>query len=147
MLRPLDRFRKDLGERVEPLNVIWKHRVDHGEWITRRDTHDACERRGIRDGRSTLAHLGGSIVFEAREGERECYRLTLLGVLLTAEGPAIEGLVGRHLQALPITPAETAVLRRVLEVADGGIEDVASKALASYDPTLPIERTNFRSVK
>lgn len=147
MLRPLDRFRKELGERTEPLNDIWKHRVDHGEWITRRELHDACRRRGIRDSRSRLEHLGGSIVLDAREDERECYRLTLLGVLLTAEGPAIEFLLARHLESLPITSEETSVLRRVLEVADGGVEDAASTALASYDPTISIERANPRGVR
>src|SRR5207302_5844633 len=87
-----------------------------------------------------MEHLGGSIVRDARDGERECYRLTFLGVLLTANGAAIELLLVRYLEwlkgrrrthanltsispddvtvGLSITPAETAALWRVLEVAE-----------------------------
>jgi hypothetical protein len=140
MSAALDRFRKELGERIEPLNDIWRHRVTHGEWMTRQEAHETCQRRGIGDARSRLAHLGGSIVFEARDGGRDCYRLTLLGVLLTADGPAIEELLGRHVRAEAMTLAETAVCRQVLAVADGGVEDAADRALASYDPTIGIER-------
>src|SRR5258708_3278380 len=47
-----------------------------------------------------MERLGGSIVRDAREGERESYRLTFLGVLLTADGPAIELLLVRYLEWL-----------------------------------------------
>jgi hypothetical protein len=135
--RPLDEFRKELGERAEPLNVIWRHLLDRGEWIARADLDEACRRRGIPDGRSRLAHLGGSIVRDAREGGRACYRLTLLGVLLTDDGASVERLLARYLEwlrargdagigavsshdvaaGLALDAAETAVLGRALSVA------------------------------
>ena len=57
------------------------------------------------------------------------------------DGPAIEELLERHRHGQPMTATETAVWRRVLELADGGVEDAAARALASYDPTISIERT------
>jgi len=125
--------------------------------------------------RSRMEHLGGSIVRDARDGERECYRLTFLGVLLTADGPAIELLLVRYLEwlkgrrrtqaslgsvsrdevtvGLSITPAETALLWRVLDVAEWragpALEavlvapdlaaHVESRALDAYDPEIPID--------
>jgi len=158
----LREFRKEFGDRAEPLNIIWKHRLDHGQWIGRRQLHDFYLCRGMPDIRSRMEHLGGCIVFDFREGDRECYRLTFLGVLLTADGPAIEMLLVRHLESLKggvtaaveMTPAETAVLSRVLDVADwragAALADllatsdvrahVESRALASYDPAIPIDR-------
>jgi hypothetical protein len=164
----LRQFRKEFGDRAEPLNIIWQHLLDHGQWIARRELHEACLR-------SRMEHLGGSIVRDARDGERECYRLTFLGVLLTADGPAIELLLVRYLEwlrgrrrtqanlasvsrddvtaALSITPAETAVLWRVLDVAEWwagpaleavlAAADLAahveSRALDAYDPEIPID--------
>jgi hypothetical protein len=164
----LRQFRKEFGDRAEPLNIIWQHRLDHGQWIARRELHEACPR-------SRIEHLGGSIVRDARDGERECYRLTFLGVLLTADGPAIELLLVRYLEwlqgrrrtqanlasvspddvtaGLSITPAETAVLWRVLDVAEWragpALEavlaapdlgaHVESRALDAYNPEVPID--------
>jgi hypothetical protein len=164
----LRQFRKEFGDRAEPLNIIWQHFLDHGQWIARRELHEACVR-------SRMEHLGGSIVRDARDGARECYRLTFLGVLLTADGPAIELLLVRYLEwlkgrrrtqanlasvsrddvtaGLSITPAETAALWRVLDVAEWragpALEavlvapdlaaHVESKALDAYDPEIPID--------
>jgi len=162
----LREFRKDFGDRAEPLSTIWEHLLDHGQWITRRALHDPYLRRGVHDIRARMEHLGGSLVFDYRAGDRECYRLTFLGVLLTADGPAIEVLLVRYLEwlrgryrtngrldrvsieevaaGLQLTSAETAVLSRVLDVArwpEGAVmEDVFARALESYDPELPIDR-------
>jgi hypothetical protein len=104
----------------------------------------------VRDIRSALAHLGGSIVFDHREGGRDVYRLTLLGILLAADGPNIERLLVRHAGGLSMAPAETATLKHVLEAADW-LRDpavlatpdfaayVAARALESYNPETPIE--------
>ena len=164
----LRQFRKEFGDRAEPLDIIWQHRLDHGQWIGSQELHEACPR-------SRMEHLGGSIVRDVRDGERECYRLTFLGVLLTANGAAIELLLVRYLEwlkgrrrtqanltsvspadvtaGLSITPAETAVLWRVLEVAEWragpALEavlaapdlgaHVESRALDAYDPEIPID--------
>jgi len=130
--------------------VIWKHLLERGEWIARPALHDLYARRGVHDIRSKLEHLGGSIVFDHREGGRDRYGLTLLGMLLTADAPVIELLLVRHAAALPTTPAETATLRHVLESA-AWLRDpevlaspdlaahVAARALDSYNPELPID--------
>ena len=107
-------------------------------------------RRGVADIRSALAHLGGSIVFDHRAGGRECYRLTLLGILLTADGPGIEVLVVRHAGGLATAPAEAATLKHVLDAADWlrdpavlAMPDLAThlaaRALDSYNPEMPID--------
>jgi hypothetical protein len=89
-------------------------------------------------------------VFEHRDGRRDCYRLTLLGILLTADGPALEVLLVRYAGGLSVAPAETAVLQPVLAAADW-LRDpavlanpdpaayVASRVLDSYNPEMPID--------
>ena len=135
---------------MEPLSLIWTHLLERGEWIARRDLHDAYARRGVHDIRSALAHLGGSIVFDHRDGGRDVYRLTLLGILLAADGPDIELLLVRHAGGLSITPAEAAMLKHVLDAADW-LRDpavlatpdlaayVAARALDAYNPETPID--------
>ena len=126
------------------------HLLHRGEWISRRELNDVYACRGVPDIRSALAHLGGSIVFDHRDGTRECYRLTLLGMLLTADGPAIENLLVRHAGGLSIADAEATMLKHVLEAADW-LRDpavlatpdlpalVAARALDSYNPETPID--------
>ena len=108
------------------------------------------ERRGVPDIRSALGHLGGSIVFDHRDGGRECYRLTLLGILLTSHGPGIENLLVRHAAGRSITPAEAPILEHVLDATDWLRDSamlarpdlpayVAARALDSYNPETPIE--------
>jgi hypothetical protein len=104
----------------------------------------------VRDIRSALAHLGGSIVFDHRDGGRDVYRLTLLGILLAADGPEIEQLLVRHAGAVSMTTAETAKLKHVLEAADW-LRDpavlatpdlaayVVARALDAYNPETPID--------
>jgi hypothetical protein len=117
--------------------VIWKHRLERGEWIARDELHK-------RFMRSALEHLGGSLVMDHRDGRRECYRLTLLGVLLTADAPAIERLLERRAAGASLTAAETTVLQHVVAV-DPALTDptpvaqVARRALDSYNPELAID--------
>jgi len=105
-------------------------------------------RRGVSDIRSTLEHLGGSIVFDHRVGGRDCYRLTLLGILLASEGPDVERLIVRHAAGGPPTPAETPP--HMLEAAEWlrdpavlGAPDLANRvvrrALDAYDPETRID--------
>jgi hypothetical protein len=97
-----------------------------------------------------MEHLGGSIVYDDRDGGRDCYRLTLLGMLVAADGPSIERLLVRHGAGEPLTAAESARLKHVLEAAewlrDPGVlqggdvaSRVATRALDSYDPAMPID--------
>jgi hypothetical protein len=117
--------------------VIWKHRLERGEWIARDELHK-------RFTRSALEHLGGSLVLDHRDGGRECYRLTLLGLLLTADAPAIERLLERRAAGAPLTAAETTLLQHVVAV-DPSLREtvpaahVARRALDSYNPELAID--------
>ena len=90
-------------------------------------------------------------MFDQRDGGRDCYRLTLLGMLLTADGPGLELLVVRYAGGLPATLAETAALQHMLEAAhwlrDPAVlampdlaGHVAARALGAYNPEMPIER-------
>lgn len=113
--------------------------------------HDVYARRGVRDIRSALAHLGGSIVFDHQDAAgRDGYRLTLLGILLTADGPAIEQLLERHAAGRSLAPADAATLQHVLAEAEW-LRDpavlatpdfgayVSARALDTYNPELPID--------
>ena len=114
--------------------------------------HDAFARRGVPDIRSSMEHLGGSIVFDQRDGAgRDCYRLTLLGILLTADGPALELVLVRYAAGLPLTLAETAALQHLqatahwlrdpaLLAAPDLAGHVAARALDAYNPEMPIDR-------
>lgn len=97
-----------------------------------------------------MEHLGGSIVYDHRDGERDCYRLTLLGMLLTADGPDIERVLVRHAAGQSLMPADRARLEHVRAAADwlrdpavlarGDVASlVATRALDSYDPAKPID--------
>jgi hypothetical protein len=112
--------------------------------------HERARGQGLSDARSKLEHLGGSIVYDYRDGPRECYRLTLLGILLTADGPGVERLLVRHAAGESMTAAETARMKHVLEAAEwlrdpavlagGDVATlVATRALDSYDPVKPID--------
>jgi hypothetical protein len=112
--------------------------------------HDVYARRGVRDIRSALAHLGGSVVFDHHDGGRDCYRLTLLGILLTDDGPAIEQLLARHADGRSLAPADAVTLQHVVAEADW-LRDpaalatpdfgayLAARALDTYNPELPID--------
>jgi hypothetical protein len=117
--------------------VIWKHRLERGEWIARDELHK-------RFTRSAMEHLGGSLVIDHRDGARDCYRLTLLGLLLTAEAPAIERLLERRAAGASLTPAETTVLQHVVAVDPSLREpapaaNIVRRALDSYNPELAID--------
>ena len=117
--------------------MIWKHRLERGEWIAREELHK-------RFTRSALEHLGGSLVMDHRDGGRDCYRLTLLGRLLTADAPAIERLLERRAAGASLTAAETTVLQHVVSV-DPSLREatppvhVVRRALDSYNPELAID--------
>ena len=117
--------------------MIWKHRLERGEWIARDELHK-------RFTRSAMEHLGGSLVMDHRDGGRGCYRLTLLGLLLTAEAPAIERLLERRAAGASLTAADTTVLQHVVAVdpalrAPAPAAHVVRRALDSYNPELAID--------
>ncbi len=117
--------------------MIWKHRLERGEWIARDELHK-------RFTRSAMEHLGGSLVMDHRDGGQACYRLTLLGLLLPADAPAIERLLERHSAGVALTPAEASTLQHLVAV-DPSLRDpmpaaqAARRALDSYNPELAID--------
>ena len=89
--------------------MIWKHRLERAEWIARDELHK-------RFTRSVMEHLGGSLVMDHRDGGRACYRLTLLGLLLTGIVLwfSLLSLQLRHGQENPYIGLATAVVGAVL---------------------------------
>lgn len=82
-------------EQRKILTAIWSYFRQHNQWIPVRLLHQTC------GGKSTawpsLEQLGGSIVFEYKEGSVKYYHLTFLGILLTEEGETCEQLLRSYL--------------------------------------------------
>jgi hypothetical protein len=93
------------GQRVL-IDRIWQHHGTHGHPLPRRVLH--AEQRSVNAVEQRLKRLGGSIVYQTEGGgdEPPGYALTLLGVLLTSDGPRIERVLAALLAQ---------IRRRVLE--------------------------------
>jgi hypothetical protein len=101
----------------EMLNLIWGHRAEQGHWLPRRRLHHRfVDRLQVNEVQAALERLGGCIVFETRDDDKDCYALTFLGVLMTDRGPELEELCIRYLEFV-----------RDLYLADPDIEIVRSK--------------------
>lgn len=76
----------------EVINAVWKYYREHQEWIPTRILHHDMKKEFVL---STIEPLGGSIIFKTQVGAKECYELTLLGVLLSDHGSdGVKLLVG-----------------------------------------------------
>ena len=92
----LDELRQRLtSDQHSLLNAIWEYFCEKGEWIVAKVLHSRYGKPAVR---STLDKLGGSVVFEMEDHQKgNRYQLTLLGVLLTEQGPTLERLLVRYL--------------------------------------------------
>jgi SEFIR domain len=83
----------------EMLTAIWDHYREQGHWLPRRRLHHRfVDRLQVNEVRAELERLGGCVVFETSDDEKECYALLFLGVLLTDHGPDLEELCIRYLE-------------------------------------------------
>lgn len=79
---------------TELLQEAWQHFLANGTWPILRELYN---RHGKQDVRNALSPLGGSIGWEeADQGGWTRYRLSLLGVLLTKDGLALQQLLARY---------------------------------------------------
>src|SRR6266850_2888282 len=78
------------------LNEIWHHFGRSCEWPSLRAMYS---RHGKSSVIESLSRLGGSVVWELEATERgKCCELSLIGVLLTTEGPKFERLLVRFFE-------------------------------------------------
>jgi hypothetical protein len=84
-------------QQARVLSTIWSHRLSTGNWIPTRLLHTLHGTKA--QVRPLLDALGGSIVYRTDETGQQKYGLTLLGALLSADGPRLEALLVRFLTA------------------------------------------------
>jgi hypothetical protein len=86
------------GDQRKMLNAIWGYYRENGHWITRKRLHHLFrDRLQVNEVQAPLEGLGGCVVYEARDDQKECYALTFLGILMTDQGPELEELCVRYL--------------------------------------------------
>jgi len=80
------------------LNAIWGSYRETGHWITRKRLHHLFrDRFQVNEVQAALTDLGGCVVYEASDDQKECYALLFLGILMTDQGPDLEELCVRYL--------------------------------------------------
>lgn len=94
----------------EIINAIWKYYREHQEWIPTRILHHDMKKEFVM---SAVEPLGGSIIFKSQAGAKECYELTLLGVLLSDYGPEAEKLLVGYLGYIRNQYLENAMVEKV----------------------------------
>jgi len=133
----LDSLRRRLTDNQRAiLNAIWGHYRDRGEWIPCRDLHHLFGKPAVL---ACLGQLGANIICGMEDDEEEYYRLTFLGVLLTAQGEESEEFLARYLEyvrgrskddprlewvgsqeveaALSLTPDRSRLLRQLIRLS------------------------------
>ena len=92
----LDSLRRRLtDDQGAILNATWEYYRDRGEWISCRVLH---HRFGKATVLTCLGQLGTDVICGIEDEGEEYYRLTFLGVLLTAQGEESEQLLARYLE-------------------------------------------------
>lgn len=133
----LDSLRTGLtdGQRAI-LNATWEHYRDREEWIPCRVLYHLFGKATVL---ARLGQLGANVICGMEDDEEEYYRLTFLGVLLTAQGEESEALLARYLEyvrnrfkddprlewvgsqeveaALSLTPDRSRLLRQLIRLS------------------------------
>lgn len=133
----LDNLRRGLtdGQRAI-LNATWEHYRDREEWIPCRVLYHLFGKASVL---ACVGQLGANVICGMEDDEEEYYRLTFLGVLLTAQGEESEALLARYLEyvrnrfrddpclewvgsqevevALSLTPDRSRLLRQLIRLS------------------------------
>ena len=95
-LAELDGLRRGLTDDQRAIiNATWTHYRDRGEWIPCRALHHLFGKTAVL---ACLEQLGANVIRGMEEDQEEYYRLTFLGVLLTAQGEESEQLLAQYLE-------------------------------------------------
>lgn len=94
----------------EVINAVWKYYREHQEWIPTRILHHDMKKEFVL---SAVEPLGGSIIFKTQVGAKECYELTLLGVLLSDYGSEAEKLLVGYLDYIRNQYLKNAMVEKV----------------------------------
>lgn len=92
----LDSLRRRLtdGQRAI-VNATWGYYRDRGVWVPCRVLHRLFGKAAVL---ACLGQLGTNVVYGMEDDGEEYYRLTFLGVLLTAQGEESEQLLAQYLE-------------------------------------------------
>src|SRR5258708_2339580 len=86
------------GRQRSLLTEIWKHFLLENAWPISFEFHSPRRKTEIRD---SLKPLNGCIVMEVTDHQHGSrYQLSLLGILLTESGAALEKLLARYFEYL-----------------------------------------------
>ena len=136
-LAELESLRQGLTDNQRAvINATWTHYRDHGGWIPCRALHHLFGETAVL---ACLEQLRPNIILGMEEDEVEYYRLTFLGVLLTAQGEESEQLLAQYLEyvrgrftddprlewvgsqevesALKLTPDRSQILRQLIRLS------------------------------
>jgi hypothetical protein len=92
----LDSLRRRLTDDQRAIiGVVWNHYRDQGEWIPCRVLHHKVGKATVL---ACLGQLGANVICGMEDDGEEYYRLTFLGVLLTAQGEESEQLLAQYLE-------------------------------------------------
>lgn len=92
----LDALRRRLSApQRDFVSALWTFYRDHNQWVPSRIAHQHFGKAAVQ---AHLAALGSSLVQACRDGVKDYYRLTFLGMLLTDQGVGAEELLVRYLE-------------------------------------------------
>ncbi len=150
----------ELRERIAPderqlLSAIWRRYCEQRSGMPCRVLHLKFRELPVRE---ILERFGRNVVVTSWESE-ECYRLTFLGILITEDGSAVEGLVIRYLdyvkeqclsdpefslvrsqeleEALALTTSESRTLLNLLGLS--GLQGSGGSSQEGWTTTIPTE--------
>jgi hypothetical protein len=96
----LEGLRRELTEpQLRFLNLFWRHYVDTGQWPTTFEIH---REYAPSDMAKILNPLSGSIVWENRSQNDNCYELRPIGILLTKDGTPYQDWVVKMIEFLRV---------------------------------------------
>lgn len=121
----------------EVINAVWKYYREHQEWIPTRILHHDMKKEFVL---SAVEPLGGSIIFKTQVGAKECYELTLLGVLLSDYGSEAEKLLvgyldyirNQYLKNAMVEKVAAEEVQRSLQLIDEQVELLGRLILLGY---------------
>jgi len=115
------------------LDDVWGHMKEKRAGIPERTLLDDYGREVLT---SETKALGGSIIYSGHEENRLRYKVGLVGVFLTTDGPRLESLVKRYLDYL-----------RTRYQADKEIERLSSKEFASWGAQFAFSESELNELR
>lgn len=170
MTDQLDDLRSQVtNEQRAVLDTVLVHYQEHNgaEWVRTRVLHHRFCTSGKSLVRTALKELGGGVVYEQGHGPDAFYGLTFLGILLTSQGQAAEGLLVGYLEyvrdrfssdpelrvvrraevesALGLTVQQSTFLKELIKL--GNFWNGSAQFVDDWQAGIPNDVEDFQSVK